>query len=72
MRRMAAPSSASAAGSTATDLPNFRVGIQAMDKGTQIGDIEVTPYASFGGGCSPWAGDTNTYDPDGIAVGIEV
>lgn len=62
---VATPAAASAA---ATDIPNFRIGIQAIDNGTQVGDPEFTPYATFGGGCSPWAGDTNTYDPDGAAI----
>lgn len=57
--------------SAAANFPNFRVGIQAMDKGTQVGDIEFTNYASFGASCSPWAGDTNTYDPDGVSVALQ-
>jgi len=60
-----APASADVA---AASLPNFRVGIQMIDNGNQIGDAEFTPYANFGGGCSPWAGDTNTYDPDGARI----
>lgn len=54
-----------------TDLPNFRVGLQTIDNGSQIGDAEFTPYASFGGGCSPWAGDPNTYDPDGARLFLD-
>jgi len=67
---MASSPASAASDAVAADLPNFRVGIQAMDNGKQVGDLEFTPYASFGGGCSPWAGDTNTYDPDGVSISL--
>lgn len=62
---------AAARPSSTADLPNFRVGIQMIDNGSQIGDAEYTPYSNFGGGCSPFAGDTNTFDPDGARLFLE-
>ena len=56
------------------DVPNFRIGVQMIDNGNMIGDMQMTPFATFtgtaGGQCSPWAGDLNTYDPDGARVMI--
>jgi len=34
--------------------------------------VQWTPWAGEGGGVSPWAFDSNAFDPDGYAVGIEV
>ncbi|BEL12765.1 hypothetical protein Q0Z83_109560 [Actinoplanes sichuanensis] len=52
----------------ASDLPNFQIGIQLIDNGYEIGQMQMTPFATFGGGCSDWAGDPNAFDPDGARV----
>jgi hypothetical protein len=62
---------AQAPASANTDLPNFRFGIQMIDNGHEVGDMEFTPFLSFGGGCSPWANDTNTFDPDGARINLD-
>lgn len=52
---------------------DFRIGAQATDNGlTRDGPVRWTPWASQGGGPSPYAFDGNRYDPDGIVVGIDV
>jgi hypothetical protein len=49
---------------------DFRLLIQLIDAGAE-GTIQVTPWASEGGGWSPYALDSNGYDFDGLRVGIE-
>ncbi|OJF14084.1 hypothetical protein [Couchioplanes caeruleus] len=51
-----------------SDLPNFQLGIQLIDNGSEVGQMQMTPFATFGGGCSEWAGDPNAFDPDGARV----
>jgi hypothetical protein len=53
-----------------SDLPNFQLGVQLWDNGHELGQMQMTPFATFGGGCSDWAGDANGFDPDGIRVRI--
>ncbi|MEU6148523.1 hypothetical protein ABZ816_00830 [Actinosynnema sp. NPDC047251] len=52
--------------------PNFRVGIQFADGGGNygVGVERLTGPASFGGGGTPWAGDSDNYDPDGALVDL--
>ena len=65
-----AVSGAQAPASADSDLPNFRFGVQMIDNGVEVGDMQFTPFLSFGGGCSPFANDTNTFDPDGIRINL--
>ena len=52
---------------------DFRLCLQLSDKkGTaQIGKHECTPWASQGGGWSPYASDSTQHDPDMVRVKIE-
>ncbi|MFE3329187.1 hypothetical protein [Streptomyces sp. NPDC059176] len=43
---------------------DFRIGAQAMDKGSHYGPIQYTPWASAGGGESALVTDDNGWDPD--------
>ena len=54
-------------------LKDIRIGIQLYDfAGTQAGPIVYTPWATEGGGWSPWALDLDGYDPDGVKLKLEV
>ncbi|MEI5101856.1 hypothetical protein RB200_29265 [Streptomyces sp. PmtG] len=52
-------------------LVDFRLSISTVDKGRPSVPA-VTPWASQGGGRSPLAVDTNSYDFDGVVIGLEV
>ncbi|WP_254076938.1 hypothetical protein [Streptomyces pacificus] len=43
---------------------DFRIGAQAMDKGSHLGPVQYTPWASAGGGQSDFVTDDNGWDPD--------
>ncbi|PPK67222.1 hypothetical protein V5P93_003559 [Actinokineospora auranticolor] len=64
-----APAVATAAPASA-DLANVRFGIRVVDDGgrSQLGPLQVTPFAVDGGGASPFAFDTNQFDPDGAQL----
>jgi hypothetical protein len=53
---------------------DYRVGLRAIDlNGGDVDGQEVfTPSARDGGGTSPWATDSNSYDPDGYTIRLEV
>lgn len=51
---------------------DLRLGIRLTDNnGQEDGPIQYTPWASEGGGWSPYALDANGYDFDGVQVWIE-
>ncbi|MFJ8914631.1 hypothetical protein [Amycolatopsis sp. NPDC102389] len=52
--------------------PNFRVGIQLADKGGKggFGVEQFTGFANFGTSISPWAGDSNNFDPDAAKIDL--
>jgi hypothetical protein len=50
---------------------DVRLWVQVIDAG-DVGEAQATPWASEGGGWSPMAMDPNSYDFDGVRVGIEV
>ncbi|MFB9393097.1 hypothetical protein ACFPM3_18495 [Streptomyces coeruleoprunus] len=52
-------------------LTDFRLSVTAVDHGVP-GVAAVTPWASQGGGRTTWAVDSNSYDFDGIVIGLEV
>ncbi|WFB06135.1 hypothetical protein LRS74_03075 [Streptomyces sp. LX-29] len=52
-------------------LLDFRLSVTVVD-GPTSGVAAVTPWASQGGGRSEFAVDDNSYDFDGLKVGIEV
>lgn len=53
---------------------NFRVGIQLADsKGTtEHGDQQFTNLVSYPNSESPWASDANFYDPDAMAIILDM
>lgn len=62
---------AQAPASASSDLPNIRLGVQLWDNGHELGDAKFTPFATFNGGCSVFANDTNTFDPDAIRIFLD-
>lgn len=64
---VAAPAAAEAA-----TPPNFRVGFQLADKGGRggFGVEQFTGFANFGTSSSPWAGDSNNFDPDAARIDL--
>lgn len=55
-------------------ISDFRVGLKAIDlNGGDVSGREVfTPSARDGGGTSPWARDSNAYNPDGYTIRLDV
>lgn len=55
-------------------IRDFRIGVQFADGGgsSQQGTPRFTPWASQGGGASPWAMDANGYDPDGVRLVLDI
>jgi hypothetical protein len=55
-------------------ISDFRVGLKAIDlNGGDVSGREVfTPSARDGGGTSPWAKDSNAYNPDGYTIRLDV
>jgi hypothetical protein len=55
-------------------ISDFRVGLKAID--LNGGDVEgrevFTPSAREGGGTSPWARDSNAFNPDGYMIRLDV
>ncbi|MEV6910257.1 hypothetical protein [Amycolatopsis sp. NPDC051071] len=53
--------------------PNFRVGIQFADNGGRsgFGVEQFTGFVNFGTSVSPWAGDSNNFDPDGARINLD-
>jgi hypothetical protein len=55
-------------------ISNFRVGLRAIDLngGDVTGQEVFTPSARDGGGTSPWARDSNAFNPDGFMIRLDV
>ena len=54
------------------DVPNFRLGIQLIDGGGRKGQgaENLTQFLVFGGGATPFTGDSNNFDPDGARLDL--
>jgi hypothetical protein len=59
---------------TDTKPVDVRIGLRGVDHagGDVRGAERFTPWASLGGGWSDWASDSNTYDPDGYIVNLDL
>jgi hypothetical protein len=55
-------------------ISDFRAGLRAIDlNGGDVSGREVfTPSARAGGGTSPWARDSNAFNPDGYTIHLDV
>jgi hypothetical protein len=56
------------------DATDFRVGIQLADHGgtSGFGVERFTGFARFGNSVTPWAGDSNNFDPDAVRVELNI
>jgi hypothetical protein len=52
-------------------INDVRLSIAAFDEGLQAAPV-FTPWLSQGGGMSPYAFDSNFFDPDGFVIGLQV
>jgi hypothetical protein len=58
----------------ASNLPNFRLGIQVADGSgnTAEGEARYTSWAKDANLSSEWAADLDRFDPDAVRVGLDV
>ncbi|GHE69241.1 hypothetical protein GCM10018785_42220 [Streptomyces longispororuber] len=63
-----------AAEAQAVPFRDFRVGVQLADEAGRsgFGTERFTNYANFGNSVSPWAGDSNYYDPDAMSINLDM